>query len=135
MLIKDYIIVLILVSLVIFSAGGFIYYFNKSYSNESINLSIIESGNKLKDVEKKTKSLSDLITEEEISPGGIANVIFGGIGTFFVIIFNFLSMPFRFISDVAFELGIPTEITTGIILIISISFIFAIISAILRKNI
>ncbi|MEM5871294.1 MAG: hypothetical protein QW051_00305 [Candidatus Aenigmatarchaeota archaeon] len=134
MLIKDYFIILVVVGIVIFSASSFIYGMNSQYSNDTIDLSTLESGNKLNEMQEKTESIAKTIEEEEISAGGVANVLFRGIGAFFLIILSIVKMPFQLIYDAAFTLGIPSPISTGISVLIMGSILFAIIAAILRRT-
>lgn len=137
MLLKDYLIVIVVVSIVLFSVGGFVYYLNEQYkdlTNQSIDLKIIEEGNKLAELKNKTDPMIALFSEESITAGGLS-VMFEGIGSFFLIILSIATLPFQFIKDIALYIGVPTEIVLGILIILTIAISFAIVSAILRKNV
>ncbi|MEM2175193.1 MAG: hypothetical protein QXS37_01550 [Candidatus Aenigmatarchaeota archaeon] len=137
MLLKDYLIAIVVMSIVLFAIAGFVYYFNEQYkdlTNQSIDLKIIESGNKLDELKNKTDPMIGLFSEESITAGGLS-VLFEGIGSFFLIILSIATIPFQFIKDIALYIGVPSEIVLGILTILTISISFAIVSAILRKNI
>lgn len=136
MQIKDFVMVLVVIGIIIFAASGFVYLFNEQYreeTNQTINLETIQSGNRLNEVKNKTESMLNLFSEETITPGGFS-ILFEGIGSIFLLILSLLKLPFALIKDVSLYLGVPEPIMIGIVTLISIAFVFALISAILRKN-
>ena len=136
MLLKDYLIALVLVMLVVFSITGSIYALNNEYNEgENLNISVLERMNSLDKIQEGTEGLYNTIKTGSITPGGVSGVIFGGIGAFFQIVLNMAILPFEWIVLIAAEFGVPIVIASALIIIIMIAITFAIISAILRKNV
>jgi hypothetical protein len=136
MLLKDYLIAIVLVILTIFAITGSIYALNNEYnSEENLNISVLDRMNSLNNIQENTESLYNVIKTGSITPGGISGAIFSGIGAFFQIVLNMAILPFEWIVLTAAEFGIPIVIASAIIIIITIAITFAIISAILRKNV
>lgn len=136
MSIKDYLMVLALVGLTAFLIIGGIKSLSDEYGVNDIDLSSVEKMNNIKDIKESTENLYNIVAQPgSITPGGIFAVIFYGIGNFFMMIFKIVTLPFVLIKDLIVSFGLPIEIATVITTMIILSITFAVISAILRKNI
>ncbi len=135
MLLKDYVIVLVVISIVTFAITGSIYYINQEYNpGEEVNVEPINKMNKLEKMRESSQSLFNIIQGGGITAGGITGVLFSGIGNFLLLVLSLATLPFEWIISIASVLGIPIEIVTGILILIILGVAFAIVSAILRRT-
>jgi len=135
MLLKDYLITFVLIGIVAFSIAGAVFYLNQEYNEEPTNLSMVEKMNNLEKMQESSESLYNIVKTGSITPGGVTGALFSGIGAFFQLILTIAVLPFEWIVSFAEYFGIPSQFAIAIMIILIICVTFAIISAILRKNI
>lgn len=136
MQLKDLMMVLVVISIFAFCVAGATYSLNSQYNTGSLNLTVVDDvGDDMDNVNAVANSSASLVSGGEMSAGGYLGVIFNSIGNFLKGIFEVIFIPFKWIASAGNELGIPKEITYAFTTLLLIAGVFAVISAILRKNV
>jgi hypothetical protein len=135
MKLKDFMIIMVVISLLALCVAGFIGGLNSEYNSTPTNISLIDAyAAKLNNSKTMTTNLYNAAGSGGITAGGITGALFSNIGSIFQLILSSVTVPIELITLTASNFGIPPLITLSVITILILVIVFAIISAILGRT-
>jgi len=136
MQLKDMFMMLVIIGLFGFCIAAATYSLYSEYNEDNMELKVIDDMQEdVENINEAAESSKSLVTGGDISAGGILGVIFNEIGAFLKMVLDMILIPFKWLAAAGEELGIPKPITTALITLIIIAAVFAVVSAILKKNV
>jgi len=132
--IKNYLYAIVIVGIVILCASGLLGELGHDYGVPT-NTSFATTYNTINAMKNTSQGLQNTINGNSIAPGSIFGFIIYGIGSFFKLIFQALTLPITMLFTFCHDYGIPSFFPTSLLIMITIGVTFAVVRAATKTDV